>query len=108
MSQSGGSLLSRLVIAIFGACVVAIAGHQLLVKYVPKRIARNPVGKEELLSELKGDIDVAKASVSPGYLEKYARKPTQDGKGGDAQAAEPATNHLDTQALKGFLNKLAP
>lgn len=107
MSDGAGTLSARVMIILFASAIVAIAGHQISRQYAPKKIAKSPASKEALLDEFRGDIDVAKASVSPQYVEKYSRKQNENEKEADS-SSKPAGSTLDTAGLKNLLNKLAP
>ncbi len=110
MSTEKGPWWGRVLIVLFASGVVAIAGHQISVKYVGKKTSPSGTKGKALVQELHGELDVAKASVSPEYVEQYAngRKEKVDAAVADAAPKKDSKQMLDTKALGNLLDKLAP
>lgn len=107
MSAENGPWWGRVLIVLFASGVVIIAGNQISRQYVGKKTSPSGLKGKALVEELHGEIDVAKASVSPQYLEKYSNA-QKDSEPIAVSPKKVTDRKLDTKALGSLLDKLAP
>lgn len=100
-------LSHRLLIVFFGASVAAIAAMDIYSR-VPKPQDKDEIQKsaQQLLSELKGDIDVAKASVSSQYLREAAGKAPLEEEGEKKTLSESPMTKSAFQKVKETFQRL--
>ncbi len=110
MSAERGGFGSRLLIVLFASAIVAIAGHQISVKYVGKKTSSSGTKGKALVAELHGEVDVARASVSPEYVEQYANgdKGSEAATDKDSTSDKNSGHTFDKKGLKNLLDKLSP